>query len=168
MTDLKALVPKDHLPRKAEKVMDYDWLYEQLSLYYCEDNGRPVGQRDGGKDGIDHGAGRKAFLPQHAERLPELTLREVCGINAKDARVLTTHIWQEYLDPAERSMEIYALSKETIELVFADNKDKCGMRYTTAEVWPWFPFGCGISLVGQVFFPALPFCLYFYAFPFFL
>ena len=41
MTDLEALVPKDHLLRKIEKIMDYDWLYERLSPYYCENNGRP-------------------------------------------------------------------------------------------------------------------------------
>jgi len=37
MTDVEALVPKDHLLRKVEKVMDYDWLYERLSPYYCEE-----------------------------------------------------------------------------------------------------------------------------------
>lgn len=42
ITDLEALVPKDHLLRKIEKVMDYDWLYEKLDPYYCHDNGRPV------------------------------------------------------------------------------------------------------------------------------
>ena len=41
MVDVDALVPRDHLLRKIEKVMDYDWLYERLSRYYCADNGRP-------------------------------------------------------------------------------------------------------------------------------
>ena len=41
MTDLEALVPQDHLLRKIEKVMDYEWLYERLDPYYCHDNGRP-------------------------------------------------------------------------------------------------------------------------------
>ena len=41
ITDLDALVPKEHLLRKIEKVMDYDWLYERLEPYYCHDNGRP-------------------------------------------------------------------------------------------------------------------------------
>lgn len=41
MTDVEALVPKEHLLRKVGKVMDYDWLYERLSPYYCEDNGLP-------------------------------------------------------------------------------------------------------------------------------
>lgn len=41
MVDVDALVPKDHLLRKIEKVMDYEWLYTLLSPYYCHDNGRP-------------------------------------------------------------------------------------------------------------------------------
>ena len=40
MVDIDALVPKDHLLRKIERVMDYDWLYARLSPYYCHDNGR--------------------------------------------------------------------------------------------------------------------------------
>jgi len=40
MVDIEALVPEDHLLRKIERVMDYDWLYERLSPYYCHDNGR--------------------------------------------------------------------------------------------------------------------------------
>ena len=61
---------------------------------------------------------------------------EACGANAKGQRLLTTHIWQEYLDLAEqlrkteRGKDIYALRKETIERVFADAKDKHGLRYT--------------------------------------
>ena len=41
IVDIEALVPKNHLLRKIEAVMDYDWLYERLDPYYCHDNGRP-------------------------------------------------------------------------------------------------------------------------------
>ena len=41
ITDIEALVPKDHLLRKIEKIMDYDWLYERLEPYYNHDVGRP-------------------------------------------------------------------------------------------------------------------------------
>jgi hypothetical protein len=50
--------------------------------------------------------------------------------------MLTTHIWQEYLDvveqlrKTERGKEIYAKRKQTIERVFADAKEKHAMRYT--------------------------------------
>ena len=39
--DIDSLVPADHLLRRIEKVMDYEWLYERLEPYYCHDNGRP-------------------------------------------------------------------------------------------------------------------------------
>lgn len=41
MTDIEALVPGNHLLRKIEKVMDYDWLYERLEAYYNHEVGRP-------------------------------------------------------------------------------------------------------------------------------
>lgn len=40
IVDIDALVPADHPVRKIEGIMDYDWLYERLSPFYCHDNGR--------------------------------------------------------------------------------------------------------------------------------
>ena len=62
--------------------------------------------------------------------------RSVCGANENGQRILTTHIWQEYLDIVEDvrktdlGKRIYARRKETIERVFADAKEKHAMRYT--------------------------------------
>ena len=69
MVDLEALVPKDHLLRKIERVMDYDWLYERLDPYYCHDNGRP---------GTDPVVLIKMVLIQHLFGIPSLrqTYRE--------------------------------------------------------------------------------------------
>lgn len=61
--DLEALVPQDHLLRKIEKVMDYEWLYERLSPYYCHDNGRP---------GTDPVVLIKMVLIQHLFGIPSL------------------------------------------------------------------------------------------------
>lgn len=63
ITDIEALVPKDHLLRKIEKVMDYDWLYERLDPYYCHDNGRP---------GTDPVVLIKMVLLQHLYGIPSL------------------------------------------------------------------------------------------------
>ena len=63
ITDIDALVPKDHLLRKVEKMMDYDWLYERLDPYYCHDNGRP---------GIDPVVLIKMVLIQHLYGIPSL------------------------------------------------------------------------------------------------
>lgn len=61
--DIDALVPQDHLLRKVEKVMDYDWLYERLDPYYCKDNGRP---------GTDPVVLIKMVLIQHLYGIPSL------------------------------------------------------------------------------------------------
>ena len=63
IVDLEALVPKDHLLRKIEKVMDYEWLYERLDPYYCHDNGRP---------GTDPVVLIKMVLIQHLFGIPSL------------------------------------------------------------------------------------------------
>ena len=63
IADLDELVPKDHLLRKIEKVMDYDWLYERLAPYYCHDNGRP---------GTDPVVLIKMVLIQHLFGIPSL------------------------------------------------------------------------------------------------
>ena len=63
IVDLEALVPKEHLLRKIEKVMDYEWLYERLDPYYCHDNGRP---------GTDPVVLVKMVLIQHLFGIPSL------------------------------------------------------------------------------------------------
>lgn len=63
IVDLEALVPRDHLLRKIEKVMDYEWLHERLDPYYCHDNGRP---------GTDPVVLIKMALIQHLFGIPSL------------------------------------------------------------------------------------------------
>ena len=75
IVDLEALVPKEHLLRKIEKVMDYEWLYERLDPYYCHDNGRP---------GTDPVVLVKMVLIQHLFGISSLrqTYREIQVNNA--------------------------------------------------------------------------------------
>lgn len=62
--------------------------------------------------------------------------RKLCTGNRKYQKTVQCHIWQEYIEVAEdiRHSDIgkksYALRKQTIERVFADAKEKHGMRYT--------------------------------------
>ena len=63
IVDLETLVPEDHLLRKIERVMDYDWIYERLDPYYCHDNGRP---------GTDPVVLIKMVLIQHLYGIPSL------------------------------------------------------------------------------------------------
>ena len=71
----------------------------------------------------------------------------MCTENAKCEKTLLRHVWQDYVEMAEhiRHMavykELYRLRKEKIERVFADAKEKHGMRYTQyrglAQVTNW-------------------------------
>ena len=75
IVDLEALVPKDHLLRKIERIMDYEWLYERLGPYYCHDNGHP---------GTDPVVLIKMVLIQHLFGIPSLrqTYQEIQVNNA--------------------------------------------------------------------------------------
>lgn len=75
IVDIDQLVPKEHLVRKIEKVMDYEWLYKRLEPYYCADNGRP---------GTDPVVLIKMVLIQHLFGIPSLrqTWREIEVNNA--------------------------------------------------------------------------------------
>ena len=78
----------------------------------------------------------KRFYRSTPKQCKECPFKFCCGANEKGQKILTTHIWQEYLDlveqlrKTERGKEIYAMRKETIERVFADAKEKHAMRYT--------------------------------------
>ena len=78
----------------------------------------------------------KRFYRSKSIQCKSCPFKNRCGANEKGQKILTTHIWQEYLDlveqlrKTERGKEIYAMRKETIERVFADAKEKHAMRYT--------------------------------------
>ena len=73
--------------------------------------------------------------------------RDVCTASRNYQKVVPLHIWSDYIDRAEdvRHSPIgkaaYELRGETIERVFADSKEKYGMRYTPykglAQVTYW-------------------------------
>ena len=74
VTDIEALVPENHLVRKIEKVMEYEWIYERVAPYYsAAKNVRP---------GTDPVVLVKMVLIQHLFGIPSLrqTHRE-CEVN---------------------------------------------------------------------------------------
>ncbi|WP_455655123.1 IS1182 family transposase [Phascolarctobacterium sp.] len=62
--------------------------------------------------------------------------RNLCTNNARSEKTVTKHIWSEYIELAEdirhtkKYSELYKARQEKIERVFADAKEKHGMRYT--------------------------------------
>ena len=80
--------------------------------------------------------------------------RKKCGARDNGQKMIQRHIWAEHLNLAEELRKtsygkfLYALRKESIERVFADAKEKHGMRYTNhrglARVTQWvtLKFAC--------------------------
>lgn len=74
-------------------------------------------------------------------------LRSRCTDNRNFEKTVTRHVWQSYVELAEdarhtpKYKDLYSKRKETIERVFADAKEKYGMRYTLyrglAQVTNW-------------------------------
>lgn len=62
--------------------------------------------------------------------------RSQCTESTNYTKVVTRHVWESYMEQVEEIRhtkgikEIYQKRKETIERVFADAKEKHGMRYT--------------------------------------
>lgn len=58
----------------------------------------------------------------------------VCTKSKNKTKMVHRHIWEDYIDEAEHlrhteeNKKQYAMRKETIERVFADAKEKHGMR----------------------------------------
>ena len=73
--------------------------------------------------------------------------KAMCTQNAKCEKTVTRHIWQHFVEMAEDVQhtplyrDIYKLRQQKIERVFADAKEKHGMRYTQyrglAQVTNW-------------------------------
>jgi transposase len=77
-----------------------------------------------------------------------------CTESKNHQKVVTKHIWEKYIDEAEHirhlpiGKESYSLRSQTIERVFADAKEKYGMRYTLyrgltkVKNWVRLKFAC--------------------------
>ncbi|MBQ6530049.1 MAG: IS1182 family transposase [Clostridia bacterium] len=71
-----------------------------------------------------------------AEICKNCPTRHLCTESKECVKTVTKHIWSEYIELAEdirhtpEYAELYRLRKEKIERVFADAKEKHGMRYT--------------------------------------
>lgn len=71
--------------------------------------------------------------PEICKNCPKL---KQCTNSKNHQKLVTKHIWMDYLELAEdfrymkKYKELYEKRKETVERVFADAKEKYGMRYT--------------------------------------
>ena len=67
----------------------------------------------------------------------DCSFRNQCTNSKDTVKKISRHIWAEYIEEADhlrhtlKNKEIYSKRKETIERVFADLKEKHGLRWTT-------------------------------------
>ena len=101
---------------------------EYLDIYICPNN-KDLQYTTTNKSGYKEYKSN----PKDCEGCP---LREKCTKSRNHQKVVTRHIWEEYKEIANEIRytpewkEIYPLRKETIERVYADCKEKHGLRFT--------------------------------------
>jgi len=115
---------------KAGFFKKYEYVYDEYYDCYICPNNQILTYRTTNREGYREYKSN----PQVCMNCPYLNK---CT-NSKDCtKLVTRHIWADYLEEAEHlrhtdtNKEIYAQRKETIERVFADMKEKHGMRWTT-------------------------------------
>lgn len=76
-------------------------------------------------------------MATNRDRYREYPVRGKCTANKQREKTVLRHIWNKWVEKPEEAMyvpkykELYNKRKETIERVFADAKEKYGMRYTS-------------------------------------
>jgi hypothetical protein len=123
------VLPYTRYTGKKDRYKPWEYRYDPAKDAYICPQGEVLRHTTTDKNG------KRSYrsTPAHCKNCPH---KAMCGANEKGQKLLTTHIWQEYLDiveqlrKTERGKAIYAMRKETIERVFADAKEKHAMRYT--------------------------------------
>ena len=123
------ILPYTRYNGKKDRFCPWDYTYDEATDTFTCPQGKILRHTTTSKDG-------KRTYRSTQEYCRNCPCREVCGANEKGQKVLQTHIWQEYLDLVEQlrktevGKDVYAQRKETVERIFADAKEKHGMRYT--------------------------------------
>lgn len=107
----------------------YEYIYdEKLDIYICPNN-KELKYTTTNKSGYREYKSN----PKDCEGCP---LKERCTKSRNHQKVITRHVWEEYRELANEIRytpewkEIYPLRKETIERVYADCKERHGLRFT--------------------------------------
>src|SRR4051812_11704322 len=118
-------------PRTKEGYMKkHEYVYDEYYDCYICPQGQILKYSTTTKDGK-----RQYFSnPLECQNCPLLS---VCTQSKEHKKLIERHVWAQYLEEADHlrhtqeNKSIYAKRKETIEHVFADAKEKHGMRWTT-------------------------------------
>ncbi|WP_422678938.1 IS1182 family transposase, partial [Clostridium tarantellae] len=107
----------------------YEYVYDEFNDCYICPNNKILKYSTTNKDGY-----REYKSSQYDCKMCPLINQCTKSKNAQ--KVVTRHVWQHYVEEAnhlrhnEYIKQVYSRRKETIERVFADAKERHGMRYT--------------------------------------
>ena len=128
--EIRPVMPYTRPMTKTGFFKKYEFVYDEYYDCYICPNNQKLSYRTTNREGYRE----YKSDPQICKNCPYLSQ---CT-NSKDyTKLVTCHIWAHYVEEAEHlrhtdlNKEIYAKRKETIERVFADMKEKHGMRWTT-------------------------------------
>lgn len=122
------------LPYKRPMTKDgffkkYDYVYDEYyDQYICPEN-QILSYKRTDRDGY-------RLYHSNPVRCVNCSRIDECTHSQNHQKVITRHIWSEYLEEANHlrhtayNKRLYSLRSQTIERVFADFKEKHGMRYT--------------------------------------
>lgn len=107
----------------------YEYVYDEYYDCVICPEGRILEYRTTNRDGYREYKSSKT----ECQNCP---VREKCTSSKTFEKTVLKHIWSEWVERAEETRnipkykELYSKRKETIERIFADAKEKYGMRYT--------------------------------------
>lgn len=129
------ILPYTRYKGKKDTFKPWDFTYNVVNDSFVCPGGHELRHTTTSKDG-------KRTYRSATQVCKDCPYRSVCGANENGQRMLTTHIWQEFLDlveqlrKTERGKEIYAMRKQTIERVLRMQKKNMPCAIHTTEVWP--------------------------------
>jgi transposase/transcription elongation factor Elf1 len=128
--DIKPALPYTRPHTKEGFIRKHEYVYDEYyDCYICPD-GQVLKYVTTTKEGYRQYKSNPAICK-------DCSLLSQCTLSQNHQKVIQRHVWQDALEEADhlRHQEdikaIYSRRKETIERVFADGKEKHGMRWTT-------------------------------------
>jgi len=128
--EIRPVMPYTRPRTKNGYFKKYEYAYDEYYDCYICPEGQVLSYRTTTREGYK----QYASNPQICKDCPLLSQ---CTQSKNRIKIIHRHLWEEYIEEADHlrhtpiNKELYAKRKETIERVFADAKEKHGMRWTT-------------------------------------
>ena len=128
--EIRPVMPYTRPRTKDGFFKKYEYIYDEYYDCYICPNNQILKYSTTNRDGYRE----YKSDPKICSKCPNLNK---CTSSKNHIKTITRHIWADYMEEVEHlrhtsiNKKIYSMRKETIERVFADMKEKHGMRWTT-------------------------------------